>query len=72
MTPLESRRLLYIDNVLDKSIIHVKFARAVSKENIHKNANVVFNENIHVNDKMRRVSSFYKRRYESVTNLLKH
>ena len=34
MTPLEARRLLFKDNELDKSAIPVKFARAVSRENM--------------------------------------
>jgi len=71
MTPLESRRLLFKENVLDKTLIPVKFARAVSRENMQKNTTVKLKVNPHVNDSMRRVSSFYKKRYDSITNLIK-
>ena len=71
MTPLESRRLLFKDNELDKSLIPVKFARAVSRQNMQNNTTEKLKKNPHVNDSMRRVSSFYKKRYDSITNLIK-
>lgn len=70
MTPLEARRLLFKDNELDKSAIPVKFARAVSRENMQNKTTIKLKVNPHINDSMRRVSSFYKKRYDSISNLI--
>ena len=71
MTPLESRRILFQDYVFDKTNIPIKFARAVSRENMQKNTRVCLQKNPHVNDSMRRVSSYYKVRSAAITKLLK-
>ena len=74
MTPLESRRLCFKNHTFDKTKIPkipVKFSRAVSLENVHKSTTNCLKNNPHVNDSMRRVSSYYKIRSKAITKLLK-
>jgi len=66
MTPLESRRLCF-----KNPKIPLKFSRDVSRENIQKSTTNCLKNNPHVNDSMRRVSSYYKIRYKAITKLLK-
>jgi len=70
MTPLEARRLLFKDEVLDKTEIPVKLARAKSLENVKKNTTLKLKNNPHIDDSIRRASSYYKLKSKSISNLL--
>ena len=70
MTPLEARRKLFNDHVFDKEKTN-KMIRASSRERVNKVSSKCLQNNKHVDDRIRRKSSFYKRHEESVMNLLR-
>lgn len=70
MTPLEARRLSVKDHEYVTKGSTLKFPRISSRVRVNDRARVTITDGNHVNDKIRRESSFYKNHVDNIKYLM--